>query len=139
MKKTIFLLIISFFFIRNAQAQTNEKGAIETTIQSYFDGWMTGDTTKVGKAMHSTCRLKVYRDGVFRNVDRSQYLSGFKPHPKEEGTFGRIKSIDFTGNIASAKCEIETPKALFTDYFNLIKINDWWFIVDKISTRVDKK
>jgi hypothetical protein len=99
---------------------------------------MTGDTTKVGKAMHSTCRLKVYRDGVFRNVDRTQYLSGFKPHPKEDGTFGRIKSIDFTGNIASAKCEIETPKALFTDYFNLIKINDWWFIVDKISTRVDK-
>ncbi|MBK8429451.1 MAG: nuclear transport factor 2 family protein [Lewinellaceae bacterium] len=37
-----------------------------------------------------------------------------------------------------AKYELETPKALFTDYFNLIKTNEGWFIVDKISTRVDK-
>ena len=44
-----------------------------------------------------------------------------------------------TENIASAKCELETGKALFTDYFNLVKTNDGWFIVDKVSTRVDKK
>jgi hypothetical protein len=48
-------------------------------------------------------------------------------------------SLDITGNIASAKCELEIPKAIFTDYFNLIKTNEGWFIVDKISTRTDKK
>ena len=138
MKKALLLLLFVSFFCAKSNAQTSEKTLIENTIQLYFDGWMTGDTSKVGKAMHSTCHLKVYRDNVFRDISRTQYLSGFKLHPKEDGTFGRIKSIDFTGNIASAKCELETPKAIFTDYFNLIKVQDLWYIVDKISTRVDK-
>jgi len=122
----------------HSNAQTDEKASIESTIQLYFDGWMTGDTTKVGKAMHSTCHLKVYREGIFKDISRADYLKGFKPRKKEEGTSGRIKSIDFVGNIASAKCEIETPKAIFTDYFNMIKIGEVWYIVDKISTKVDK-
>jgi aldose sugar dehydrogenase len=137
-KKTLLLGLFAAVLCMKASAQTNEKALVENTIQLYFDGWMTGDTSKVGKAMHSTCHLKVYRDNVFRDISRTQYLSGFKPHPKEDGTFGRIKFIDFTGNIASAKCELETPKAIFTDYFNLIKVQDFWYIVDKVSTRVDK-
>lgn len=139
MKNIIMTIAFVGFGIFLANAQTNnERTAIETTINTYFDGWMTGDTTKVGKAMHTSCHLKVYRDGVFRNVDRVQYLSGFKPHAKENGVEARIKMVDFQGNIASAKTEIETPKFVFVDYFNLIKINDWWFIVDKVSTRIDK-
>lgn len=138
MKKAIITTTFICLIIFGANAQTNDRQGIETTINTYFEGWMTGDTTKVGKAMHASCHLKVYRDGIFRNVDRTQYLSGFKPHAKESGVEARIKMIDFQGNIANAKTEIETPKFLFVDYFNLIKINDWWFIVDKVSTRIDK-
>jgi hypothetical protein len=29
----------------------------------------------------------------------------------------------FTGNIVSAKYEIETPERIFTDYFNMMKLN----------------
>jgi hypothetical protein len=140
MKKLFLLVGVVLCFYTQSNAQTDEKASIESTIQMYFDGWMTSDTTKVGKAMHSTCHLKVNRNGAFKSISRSEYLKGFKSvKAKEEGTFGRIKSIDFTGNIASAKCEIETPKAIFTDYFNLIKIENTWYIVDKISTRVDKQ
>lgn len=124
----------------NLHAQTDDKTQIETLITGlYFEGWMTGDTAKIGKAMHATCHLKYFRDNTFADVSRADYLSRFKPRAKEAGTEGRILSLDVTGNIASAKCELETAKALFTDYFNLIKTNDGWFIVDKVSTRVDKK
>jgi Putative lumazine-binding len=140
MKKLLLLMGVVLCFYTQANAQTDEKTSIESTIQMYFDGWMTSDTTKLGKAMHSTCHLKVNRNGVFKDMSRNEYLKGFKSvKAKEDGIFGRIKSIDFTGNIASAKCEIETPKAIFTDYFNLIKIENTWYIVDKISTRVDKQ
>ena len=123
----------------NLQAQTEDKTQIETLIKDlYFEGWMTGDTTKIGKAMHATCHLKFYRDGVFTDLSRADYLSRFKPRNKEAGVSGRILLVDVTGNIATAKCELETPKALFTDYFNLIKTGEGWFIVDKVSTRVDK-
>jgi metallo-beta-lactamase class B len=116
-----------------------ERKQLETTIQYYFDGWLTGDTTLVGKAMHSSCKLKLYRDGKFTEINRTDYLSRFKPSPRNPESAGRIKMIDITGNIATAKCELETPKALFTDYFNLIKVGDAWYIVDKVSTREDKK
>ena len=123
----------------NLQAQTEDKTQIETLIKDlYFEGWMTGDTTKIGKAMHATCHLKFFRDSTFSDVSRADYLSRFKPRAKETGTEGRIVSLDITGNIASAKCELETQKALFTDYFNLIKTNEGWLIVDKVSTRVNK-
>lgn len=121
------------------QAQTDEKTQIETLIKDfYFEGWMTGDTAKVGKAMHASCKLKYYRDNTFTEVSRADYLSRFKPRAKEAGTEGRIISLDITGNIASAKCELETPKAVFTDYFNLIRTSEGWYIVDKVSTRKDK-
>jgi hypothetical protein len=139
MKKhfTIALLLLATF--AKIQAQTDEKGRIETLIKDlYFEGWMTGDTVKVGKAMHATCHLKFFRDSTFNDISRADYLSRFKPRAKDPGTSGRILSIDVTGNIASAKCELETPKALFTDYFNLIKTGEGWFIVDKVSTSVMK-
>ncbi|MCU0469427.1 MAG: nuclear transport factor 2 family protein [Arcicella sp.] len=138
MKKILAITLLAFLSITKVSAQSTEKRLIETTIQYYFDGWMTGDTTKIGKAMHSTCHLKFFRDNKFTDISRADYLSRFKPRAKDKDTEGRIKMLDITGNIASAKCEIETPKSLFTDYFNLIKIDNFWYITDKISTRVDK-
>lgn len=138
-------ILITCFFIATTLsifAQNNnetEKKLLESTVQLYIDGWLTGDTTKVGKAMHSSCKLKVYRDSTFTEINRTDYLSRFKPSPRNPEAEGRIKMMDITGNIASVKCELETPRALFTDYFNLIKMNDFWYIVDKVSTRVDKK
>jgi Putative lumazine-binding len=140
MKKVVFGLFLIFLATANCFAQTSDLAKIESVITNlYFEGWMTGDTTKIGQAMHASCHLKFYRDGQFTDISRADYLSRFKPKAKEEGTFGRIMSVDITGNIASAKCELETPKALFTDYFNLLRVGETWYIVDKISTRVDKK
>ena len=139
MKKLLLPVWLVFLAFTSLHAQTDEKTQIETIIKDlYFEGWMTGDTAKVGKVMHPTCHLKFFRDNVFTDISRADYLSRFKPKEKTAGTEGRIVLLDVTGNIASAKCELETPKALFTDYFNLIKTNEGWFIVDKISTRVDK-
>jgi aldose sugar dehydrogenase len=139
MKKIFALLLVFTFLTVKVYAQNTDKTLIESVIKDlYFEGWMTGDTTKIGKAMHATCHLKYYRDNTFSDISRADYLSRFKLRAKEAGTEGRIVTLDITGNIASAKCEIETPKAIFTDYFNLIKTGNEWYIVDKISTRVDK-
>ena len=141
MKKFIFICLVLFVatvsFAQTEKEQLEKKG-VEATVQLYIDGWLTGDTTKVGKAMHTTCKLKYFRDGKFTEINRTDYLSRFKPSPRNPQAEGRVKMIDITGNIATAKCELETPKALFTDYFNLIKADEFWYIVDKVSTRVDK-
>jgi aldose sugar dehydrogenase len=139
MKKIYWCLALCIGMAANSYSQTSDLSKIESVITNlYFEGWMTGDTALVGRAMHATCHLKFYRDGQFTDISRADYLARFKPKAKEEGTSGRIMSLDITGNIASAKCELETPKAVFTDYFNLLRIEDTWYIVDKISTRRDK-
>lgn len=111
-----------------------EKAAITQTIDMYFEGWMTGDTTLLGKAMHATCKLKNVKEEKVLVFDRSKYLSFFKPRPRRENAGGRVLKIDVTHNIAAAKCRIHTADRLYTDYFNLMKLNGRWFIVDKIAT-----
>lgn len=144
MRKIVFGLFLTLVFSLSvvqvqAQSSKQEKEFIKQTIEMYFDGWMTGDTLKLGKAMHSTCHLKFIRDGEMGIRNRERYLSGFKPRPRLEGASGRILKINRTGNIASAKCELEIPGRLFTDYFNMMKLDNRWYIVDKISTNVKLK
>ena len=112
----------------------SEVDKITETIELYFEGWMTGDTTKLGKAMHRTCQLKNIKDDDVIIFDRATYLGFFKPRPRRKNAGGKIISIDVTDDIASAKCEIHTEERLYTDYFNMMKILDDWYIVDKIAT-----
>lgn len=131
-------LICLFFTCTTTQKATSaiqaEKSLITHTINNYFEGWMTGDTTLLGSAMHTTCKLKNVKDDQVLVYDRAKYLSFFKPRPRRENAGGRIISINVTDNIAAAKCEIYTEKRLFTDYFNMMKLNGQWYIVDKIAT-----
>ncbi len=111
-----------------------EKALINQTIDMYFEGWMTGDTTLLGKAMHATCQLKNVKDEKVLVFDRAKYLSFFKPRPRRENAGGRVLEIDVTSNIATAKCEIQTADRLYIDYFNMMKLDGRWYIVDKIAT-----
>lgn len=109
---------------------------IEQSIQTYFDGWLTADVEKIGSVMHETCFLKFTRDGKFAKRNKTEYLTGWTPRPRLANAEGRIISMDITNNIASAKCELEIPGRLFTDYFNMMNIDGKWYILDKISTNV---
>ncbi len=134
---TSFFLIISFNVF--SQENPTERQLIEKTIELYFDGWATGDTSKIGRAMHSTCNLKNYSNGKFDLFTRSQYLSFFKPRVKPRNLITRIVSVDITNNMGNAKVEISTERDLYTDYFNLMKTTEGWFIADKVSTRTPHK
>lgn len=133
----LFALFLSACAINKSQQVINdpkEEVLIRQTIDTYFEGWMTGDTTKLGKAMHATCQLKNVKDNEVLIFNRAKYLSFFKLRPRRENSGGRVISINITNDIAAAKCEISTPKRLYTDYFNMMKIDDEWYIVDKIAT-----
>ncbi len=124
---------------KQPEPKSKDYLAIESVIQNYFDGWLTGDTTLVGGAMHHSCHLKFVRDGKFDMRNRTQYLSGFKPRPRLENAEGRIISIDITRTAAAAEVELETENRLFTDYFNLLKEGNRWYITDKVSTNIAKE
>lgn len=136
MKKTALLLsLLTACLTAFCQDLPADRTLIEQTIGLYFDGWATGDTVKLGKAMHASCHLKTYRDGKFTMHARNEYLSFFKPRPRPPHLQTRIVNLDITNNMGSAKVEIDTEKDLFTDYFNLMKTAGGWVITDKVSTR----
>lgn len=141
MKKILLFLGFSSFIFSGYSQQNlpSERDLIDKTIQLYFDGWATGDTAKIGQAMHAACHLKNFREGKFIEFTRAEYLNLFKPRERNENLITRIVSVDITNNMGSAKIEINTEKDLFTDYFNLMKTNEGWFIVDKVSTRTPHK
>ncbi len=137
MQKLLVLILTLFGFSNSLLSQTlSDRQQAEEVIQTYFDGWATGDSTKVGRAMHRTCHLKNFRDGKFIDLNRTQYLSGFRLRQRPAGLITRIVSMDITAGIGAAKTEIVTERDTFTDYFNLMKIDQQWFIVDKIATRI---
>jgi len=123
-----FLFSIALFFASFAiQAQEttdkkqNDEELIKETIGLYFEGWMTGDTTKIGMAMHSTCHLKFIKNEKVTMFNRGN-------------SEGSIVSINITRTAAAAKCKIDTPKREYIDYFNMLKVDGRWYIVDKISS-----
>ncbi len=140
MKRLILLVsLLAGFTPAFSQNDPTERQLIEATIQLYFDGWATGDTNKVGKAMHASCHLKNYSNGKFTEYTRNHYLSLFKLHERPKNLRTSIVALDITNNMGSAKVEISTERDLFTDYFNLMKTTEGWVIADKVSTRTPHK
>lgn len=138
-KLTLLIGLLAAYCTTICQNAVTERQQIEDVLQLYFDGWATGDTTKLGRAMHASCHLKNYANGKFTLFTRNEYLRLFKPRERAKGLETRIVSIDITNNMGSAKVELSTQKDLFTDYFNLMKTEEGWFIADKVSTRTPYK
>jgi len=138
-KMTLAVILCTGFLSACSQDGPTERQLIENTIQLYFDGWATGDTAKLGKAMHASCYLKNYRDGRFIQYSRNEYLALFKPRERTKNLSTKLVALDITNNMGSAKVEISTERDLFTDYFNLMKTNEGWVIADKVSTRTPHK
>lgn len=139
----MFLFIVLSFLCFNANAQTNDTTndwpLIQKTLNLYIDGQATGDSAMIGRSFHDSWQLKYSAENKFNIITKSQYLVGYKKHAKPDNWSGRIVFIDITNDVAIAKVEISTAKLLFTDYFHLIKTNQGWLIVDKISTRIPHK
>lgn len=136
MKKILGILFIFSCCQHRLLAQNqSDRTQIEAVINLYSEGWKYGDTTKLGTAMHSSCQLKNYNEAEKRFVlfSRKDYLNVFRPREPHPQTRGRIVNIDVTGYIAAAKIEIITAWGVFTDLFNLMRMEERWYIVDKIS------
>lgn len=142
MRKVYAFIFLSFLsFNANAQATNtdNDLLSIQKTLNLYIDGQATGDSLMVATSFHDSWQLKYLEDNKLNTVTKSKYVVGYKKHPKPDNWSGRIVAVDITNGVANAKVEISTAKLLFVDYFNLMKINGSWFIVDKISTRTPHK
>jgi hypothetical protein len=119
-----------------ATTVTDERAAIETTVQLYIDGASKGDAAKLREAFHG-------KGWMFGSVGGRRFDAPFttmiqeltaNPLDSDGGYSGRIVSIEQTGDGAVATVEESGcwGNLSFVDYFTLAKIDDIWKIVNKV-------
>lgn len=134
-------LLIALFLtlaINNFAQTKNIKSDLEQiteTLNDYIEGTANGEPDKLKRAFHKDFNLYYVNDKDSLKIrSGEQYISNIKQGEKTN-RIGRIISIDYEKDAATAKAEIVIPNwRIFTDYFLLIKYEGSWKIVQKSYT-----
>ena len=134
-KRTIWSLILILLCVNITFGQSSEdKEAITTTINYYFEGSKTDNPETMKKPFHPDATLKYTKDGEYAMIPIQKYFTYFTNTKKREFE-GKIHYIDVVGTAANVKITATYKTHQFTDYMNMIKLNEGWKIVSKISYR----
>jgi hypothetical protein len=122
---------------------SDDRSAIEQTIQTYFDGLYEGDADKLASAFHETSALSFEQDGKLSVLPLATWLKSVRerPAPKAKGLArdDAILQIDQSGpTTAFVKVRCQMPPRYFTDYLSLLKVDGRWQVVQKVFSTVVK-
>jgi len=122
---------------------TDDRSAIEQTIQTYFDGLYEGDAAKLASIFHETSALTYEQDGQLVVLPLAQWLQAVRerPSPQAKGLArdDAILLIDQSGpTTALVKVKCQMPPRYFTDYLNLLKVGGQWLVAQKVFATVVK-
>lgn len=134
MLKYISFVLLSFCsFSVFAQSESEEKEAINQTIQLYFEGMMERDKAKLDRAFLPEARLIGYRGEEMTITDFETWASGTaKGEKRVPDTFkNELIRIHLKGYTAVAETELFWPGIYYYDYLTLIKVDRQWKIVHK--------
>ncbi|MFW9999767.1 MAG: nuclear transport factor 2 family protein [Candidatus Hodarchaeota archaeon] len=117
-----------------------EIKSIKKAIMDYYhEGHVKSDPELYKKILHDEWKFFLFNENnQLRIVDKEEYLSWYDPEKvnKDLTWTTEFYNIDVTGNNAAVKLRIECEEVGYIDYFNLMKINDKWWIVHKISHKI---
>lgn len=141
-RRHVWATVVAVLVSSTAQTQATpptERELAERTLRAYLDGWATNDSVLLNRAMHSSTYLKRYVDGRVGLMSRQEYVgTGRSLRARDSSLSTRIVSLDIVGRIASARTEISIGTTTFVDFFNLIREDAGWVIVDKVATPVPR-
>ncbi|WP_136668488.1 nuclear transport factor 2 family protein [Flavobacterium sp. H122] len=118
----------------NTLIEKSNLDQIRETLLHYIEGTANGQPERLRKAFHPKFNLYTVTKDTLWTRSGEQYINNFHEGEKTN-RMGRIISIDFEKDAATAKVEIiASDTRLFTDYFLLLKYQDSWKIVHKSYT-----
>lgn len=136
--KNLALTVLVFILTVTAHAQTDKEKVIQV-VNTYFKGYTAGDTIMLKEAFHPDFHLSWISpwhkgDEAFKQVDRAGLLAFFGPDWSNLEIESRLDATEVGNSSATAKATV-TLKGIvvWTDYLSLLKINERWWIVSKIS------
>ena len=120
--------------------EETEKNAIKKAIMDYYhEGHVQSDPELYKNILHDEWKFFLFDENkLLRIVDKEEYMSWYDPEKvnKDLNWTTEFYNVDITGNNAAVKLRIECEEVGYIDYFNLMKINDKWWIVHKLSHRI---
>jgi hypothetical protein len=120
-----------------------EVQAIKKAIMDYYhEGHAKHDFSYYKEIFHDEWKLFYLDDkGKLQIVDKETYMSWYDPKDFDENVIWETEFfyVDVTKTVASAKIRLECQRVKYIDYFNMMKINDKWWIVHKISHGTKKE
>ena len=122
---------------------SDERKAIEQTVQTYLDGLYEGDADKLASVFHETSALTYEQDGKLTVLPRDQWLKWVRergsPLSKGLARDDAILQVDQAGpTTALVKVKCQIPPRYFTDYLSLLKVDGRWVVAQKVFATVVK-
>jgi hypothetical protein len=145
MKKRVFIVILLAIFSSSLFAGTQNKDNIEAIKKvitaAYVDGILNlGNISDIENGFHPGFILFYERDNhlnefpIYTWIEIVKQRKKENPNGPEEKSTIKFLMVDSTGNTGIAKFEIyRGSKLIYTDCFMLLKFQEGWKIVAKIS------
>jgi hypothetical protein len=119
-----------------------EKEAIKQTLQYFMDGFDKLDGSIVQKAFHPKAQLFCNINGRFLEQSIEEFCKNlehaknYPDHPyNKEKCKKHVVYIDVFDNAASAKVEWIFSEFIYHDYYNMLKIDKQWYIMNKVFSK----
>ena len=111
----------------------SEYEAISQTMQHYIDGARSGRGSDMKPAFHDEATIYGFvGNGLFAGPIQNLYDWNDQNGPAT-AIVSRITHIDVVGTVANVRLESDNWTGYrFTDFFNLLKIDGQWKIMNKV-------
>ena len=124
----------------NEGSEESEIEAIKKAIMDYYhEGHVRSDPELYKNILHEEWKFFLFdQNKQLKIVDKAEYLSWYDPEKANINLSWTTEfyNVDVTGNNAAVKLRIECEEVGYIDYFNLMKINEKWWIVHKLSHKI---
>ncbi|MCP4728224.1 MAG: nuclear transport factor 2 family protein [bacterium] len=125
------LLCITLFIAGFTSEDDTEKEEIRKAIEDYFfKGKLESDKELLSQIIHEDWCLHNVHNGKLEKYERSDFFSWVDGESKAKF---KIEYIDVTEGVASAKTTEDEGSMIWVDYFNLVKVDGKWWIIDKVA------
>jgi hypothetical protein len=157
LKETVYLLLLKFkdgwkivnkldirHFQKKIDQASNEKKVVVKVIrEAYLDGIQNlGNIETIRNGFHPDFALLYIRDNRLNKLLIKDWIESVKKRKQKNPDGPKVKTtikflnVDVVGTAATAKFELyRDSKLIFTDIMSLLKFDEGWRIVSKISHR----
>ncbi|WP_431216312.1 nuclear transport factor 2 family protein [Puia sp. P3] len=112
----------------------DEKQSILLTLNNYLHGRPVKDIERLRAAFHPDARIRTIIDGKLVQWTVPQYLDLVARAAIQECQ-PELLTFTWDGDTGSAHVQLTFASFRFIDRFNLIKLDEKWLIMDKVSYR----